>query len=682
MSAPRKQTVSSIVSHFLLSNRLAILMVICILSVLSFAAARQLQVNTDFLSMLNPSEPSVQDYQYVLDNFSQMDSFVLYFAGAKEQAGQIEEVIRQIRTLPAITSIRQFGGHSGITGSLFMPSIPYTIVFVKPVFPPTNLAQSRLLGKQIQTIIQQQNLEPQITGSYQVLAESTQSITQDMSLTSIVTFAGLFILLFVVMRMGIGPVLAAMFSLTVGMGFTLAVTRYTLGQLNLLTATLPAVILGLGIDFSLHILYVFREQILKEPQKADDWQSHLESFFSYTFKPLAMGAVTTAAAFLSLCLASTAALRDMGLFGAIGIGCTFLTSVLVLPLLVSILPPRFLTRIHNTGKIWLSLYHILRPHRTAVMVCLMICLTGAAAMISRVQFSSDQNRLSDPDLPSLTLQTRLFSEYHIFPVPMIFISPTAEVEQKKAMWIQQHGGDLFAFIQGYSTAFITGQEPQEFIGKDNRYLTLAYPKDNIFTPSAIARIQDFCLQTKEAFPEQANRIAGSALIQDTLTRSIERDLVVCSLTACLIVTGMVYSGFRRTTKTILALLPMGLGVLMTIGQMGLLGLDFNMITIVIVPLIVGTGIDNGIHLLCKRDIHHNVISALSEIASPVTGTSLTSIMAFVSLLFCKNPGFIELGIVGISGFGFCMVFSLLFLPLLLNNQATNIKGINFPELNK
>lgn len=668
MTARQKQTTASIVSRFLLSNRFAILVVICILSVLSFAAARQLRLNTDFLSMLNPNEPSVQDYQYVLDNFSQMDSFVLYFADAKKQAGQIDEVIRQMRTLPDITSVRQFGGHSGIANTLFMPSIPYALVFVKPSFPPTDLTQGRELGDHIKTILKQQNLEPQITGSYQVLAESSDSITQDMSLTSIITFVGLFVLLFGVMRMGIGPVLAAMFSLTIGMGFTLAITRYTLGQLNLLTAALPAVILGLGIDFSLHILYAFREQVLKEPQKAADWHSHLESFFSYTFKPLAIGAVTTAAAFLSLCLASTPALRDMGLFGAIGIGCTFLTSILVLPLLVSILPPRFLIRIHNTGKIWLSLYHTIRPHRTAVMVCLTMCLIGAGGMISRVQFSSDQNRLADPDLPSLTLQTRLFSEYHIFPVPMIFISPTAEVEQKKTMWIQQHGSELFAFTQGYSTAFITGQSPQEFIGKDNHYLTLAYPKDNIFMPSAITRIQDFCLHVKEAFPEQGNRIAGSALIQDSLTRSIERDLAVCSLTAGLIVTGMIFSGFRRTTMTLLALLPMVLGVVMTIGLMGLLGLDFNMITIVIVPLIVGTGIDNGIHFLCKQAIYGNTLSALSEIASPVTGTSLTSILAFVSLLFCKNTGFKELGIVGISGFGFCMVFSLLFLPLLFKQQ--------------
>ncbi len=679
MTALQKQSATLMISRFLLSNRLAILTVIFVLSVLSFIAARQLRVNTDFLSMLNPNEPSVQDYQYVLDNFSQMDSFVLYFPDAKTKAGQIEEAIRNIRTLPKITSVRQFGGHSGIGNILFMPSISYVLVFVKPSFPPTELGQARQLGDQIKRILNQQNLEPRITGSYQVLVESSNSIAQDMSFTSIITLVGLFLLLFGVMRMGIGPVLAVMLSLTIGMGFTLAITRYTLGQLNLLTAALPAVILGLGIDFSLHIIYAFREQILKAPGNAADWQSHFESFFSTTLKPLTMGAVTTAAAFLSLCLASTPALRDMGVFGAIGIGCTFLTSVLVLPLLVSMLPPKLLIRIQNTGHIWLWLYRIIRPHRRVVLGCLMICLTGAAAMISRVQFSSDQNRLSDPDLPSLTLQTRLFSEYHIFPVPMIFISSTAEEEQKKAMWIQQHGSELFAFTLGYSTAFMTGQSPQEFLGTDNHYLTLAYPKDNIFTPAAIARIQDFCLQLKEAFPQRENRISGSALIQDTLTRSIQRDLAVCSLTACLIVTGMIFSGFHQFTKTLLALLPMVLGVVMTIGLMGLMNLDFNLITIVIVPLIVGTGIDHGIHLLCKRDRCIDTESALSEIASPVTSTSFTSILAFASLLFCNNLGFKELGIVGISGFGFCMIFSLFVLPLLFKQQTADIEDVLGPE---
>jgi predicted RND superfamily exporter protein len=100
--------------------------------------------------------------------------------------------------------------------------------------------------------------------------------------------------------------------------------------------------------------------------------------------------------------------------------------------------------------------------------------------------------------------------------------------------------------------------------------------------------------------------------------------------------------------------------------MGISGIDFNLMTLVVMPLIIGTGIDDGVHVLCRwKNVSGDVKKTFSGIATPITVTTATSSLAFGSLILSSNPGFRDLGFIVMSGLVFCLVISMTVLPLFL-----------------
>jgi len=99
-----------------------------------------------------------------------------------------------------------------------------------------------------------------------------------------------------------------------------------------------------------------------------------------------------------------------------------------------------------------------------------------------------------------------------------------------------------------------------------------------------------------------------------------------------------------------------------------LQIDFNFINITISPLLIGIGVDNGIHIL-HRYAEERAIASEGAIerggrmtAVAVIVTSLTTMLVFGSLLLARTPGLRLLGTSALLGIGFALVFSLLFLP--------------------
>ena len=91
-----------------------------------------------------------------------------------------------------------------------------------------------------------------------------------------------------------------------------------------------------------------------------------------------------------------------------------------------------------------------------------------------------------------------------------------------------------------------------------------------------------------------------------------------------------------------------------------------MMTLVVMPLIIGAGIDDGVHVLCRwKNVGGDVKKTFSGIATPITATTATSSLAFGSLMLSANPGFRDLGFIVMSGLVLCLVFSMTVLPMFL-----------------
>jgi predicted RND superfamily exporter protein len=102
------------------------------------------------------------------------------------------------------------------------------------------------------------------------------------------------------------------------------------------------------------------------------------------------------------------------------------------------------------------------------------------------------------------------------------------------------------------------------------------------------------------------------------------------------------------------------------GFMGLCNISFNPANIMTLPLVVGIGVTNGIHILNRfaEELHPSILAKSTGKAVLVSG--LTTIAGFGSLIAAKHQGIESLGYIMATGTATCMVVGLTFLPALLN----------------
>ena len=80
-------------------------------------------------------------------------------------------------------------------------------------------------------------------------------------------------------------------------------------------------------------------------------------------------------------------------------------------------------------------------------------------------------------------------------------------------------------------------------------------------------------------------------------RVIKEGYTRAALYAVLGVAALALVTFRAVVPALLALVPLALGAAWTLGLMGGVGVPFNAANLLLLPLIVGVGIDNGIYLV-------------------------------------------------------------------------------------
>jgi len=105
--------------------------------------------------------------------------------------------------------------------------------------------------------------------------------------------------------------------------------------------------------------------------------------------------------------------------------------------------------------------------------------------------------------------------------------------------------------------------------------------------------------------------------------------------------------------------------------MGYFDIPLNPANIMTLPLVIGIGVTNGIHILNRfaEEQHPSILARSTGKAVLVSG--LTAIAGFGSLIVAKHRGIESLGYVMATGTATCMIAGLTFLPALLNILARN-----------
>jgi predicted RND superfamily exporter protein len=130
---------------------------------------------------------------------------------------------------------------------------------------------------------------------------------------------------------------------------------------------------------------------------------------------------------------------------------------------------------------------------------------------------------------------------------------------------------------------------------------------------------------------------------------------------------IVYLCFRNLRVSLIVLIPIVFGVVATFGLLLLVRHHFSFMSITAIPLIIGIGIDNGIHLVRRyQENERNEILVIAKAAgAALIQSNLTTMVGFGALMTSSFAPLVEMGLVTSLGVALALAGGLLLIPAVI-----------------
>ena len=197
-----------------------------------------------------------------------------------------------------------------------------------------------------------------------------------------------------------------------------------------------------------------------------------------------------------------------------------------------------------------------------------------------------------------------------------------------------------------------------FVGKNNRFLLKIYSRGDIWDMDAL---EQFVAEIKSIDP----MATGKPLQTYYASRQMQSSYIEAAVYSLVAVVLILLLEFRRIQYVVMTLIPVGLGMLLLFGIMGLLDIPLNPANMIVLPLILGIGIDDGVHVVHDFRNQSGRYCLSNSTATAVIMTSLTTMVGFGSLMLASHLGLRSLGRVLTIGVSCCLFTSLVILPAIL-----------------
>jgi hypothetical protein len=633
-------------------------------------------------------------------------------------------------------------------------------------------------------------VEAGISGVIPLQKDEMEHTTKDMQFSSILALVLVLVLFMLTFRMWSAPILAGL-NLVIALIIAAGVVGLLLGRLNMMTSMFAVILIGLGIDYSIHIISVYGERRVINK----DAVSAMQETLVRSGPGIITGALTTAAAFFALAISVTQGIKEMGIVLGIGIICAMLTTMTTLPAIL-VARERFLKRItrkpikqpHVEFKV---LGQIGRSIAARPLLYLIVAVVVTGLLLYQalnIKFDYNMMNLEPKGLTTVALQDTIIEAFdlstdfamvttgsieeshemaerlkemplvsmveniadyvppeekqlervpHVKRIRQLVSSPTTRipisssnldrlVEQLERLDMNIYELSQLAFIGGQdkvddkcksiigdpeqedSESFILNlveriaADPagaanqlnkfqtyyypnlrQKIYGMANpemitlqtlpeniknqyvneagdKYLVTIYPKEQIWDYAALTR---FSKQLETVSP----KITGSPPIFLHLIRLIGRDGLMATILTVIIVTILLWIDFRSFRFALLGVIPLITGGIWMLGIMKTGGAMLTMLNVMAIPMIVGIGIDDGVHVLHRYKFEGltRTPTVLRSTGKAVLLTSLTTMVGFGSLMTASYRGWVGFGILLVTGVGACFVTTILFLPSII-----------------
>ena len=149
-------------------------------------------------------------------------------------------------------------------------------------------------------------------------------------------------------------------------------------------------------------------------------------------------------------------------------------------------------------------------------------------------------------------------------------------------------------------------------------------------------------------------LTGGNVVSRFLRERVLRDAVLAAVLGFVLVAFLLWLDFRDVSTTLFSLAPLVVGILWMLGGMSALGESMNFMNIFVTTMIIGIGVDYGIHLLHRYQETagqslQDLEDGLVETGKAVVLAALSTTVGFGSLSLSHYPGLQSMGKVAILG---------------------------------
>jgi uncharacterized protein len=248
-----------------------------------------------------------------------------------------------------------------------------------------------------------------ITGELVLDEDEMQSSTNDSTRATLWSLV-IVVILFLASFQRLSRPVMAIITMLIAVGWTIGFTTLAIGHLNLLTVTFATMLIGVGIDFGIHIIYGYEEEraVGVEPRPA-----MLETMRHAGVENLT-GAVTTAVAFWAICFTDFRGVAELGAIAGTGVLLCFIAMITVLPAMMFLQEQR--RPDHSVAKFqpgwaWV-LARLENLTLTYPRIVLLLCLIVSAWCFSnmgKVKFDYNLLNLQSKTLQSVQTEMKLLN---------------------------------------------------------------------------------------------------------------------------------------------------------------------------------------------------------------------------------------------------------------------------------
>lgn len=593
-----------------------------------------------------------------------------------------------------------FGSAQIVDGRITSGDGRHVLLVVEPKFGSSDSRLSAELMREMTRVVgdverQFPGVHVAITGGHRMALDNATLLRRDATRCMTLAITAMFILCFTAYRR---RWLAAVTFLPSLFGTLVAGTVLALvdDRVSAIATGFASMAIGITVDYGIYVVYHL--------DNAATDRNSAAKILGRLILPTFIGAMTIIAAFVVLACSPMHGYRQLGIFGATGVLMSAAFALLVLPLLVP-LPKRHdaeLPPLRFTG--WMENFHAWQKrHRPLLLVAVGLLTVVAGFGLKRLRFEGDFAKLNgitaatraDDQLINrtwgealnmtllvargptmaealaqndrlaslLAQQANVAATYSLASVCPAPVTQAENIRRWQAFWTPERQAQLRANLHriGGELGFQTNAFARFWrsVRETPPMLTLDYfrgtPLESALSERVATSTNDTAISTVVKLTDRSRAgalraaLPGYILIdQKDFTEHIaalaKEGLGYFALWTALAVGLIVFLSLASIELVAATLLPIGFGLLWTLGLMGLLGLPINVMNCVFVIFVIGMGEDYSVFLATsKLDEWRGHPPRIHATSASVFISAAITILGFAVLVIARHPVLFSMG---------------------------------------